>query len=430
MNILILGSGGREHTFAWKFAQSKNCTNIFVAPGNAGTAQIATNLPIGVNDFEAIGNAVKENEIDMVIVGPEEPLVRGIVDFFKKDRVLKKIKIVGPDASGARLEGSKDFSKGFMQKYNIPAGASQTFTIDTMQEGLAFLETQTLPIVLKADGLAAGKGVIIAETKAEAIQALHEMLAEAKFGDASSKVLIEQFLTGVELSVFVLTDGKNYKILPEAKDYKRIGVNDKGLNTGGMGAVSPVPFADAEFLRKVEERVVKPTLAGLQAEGIKYVGFIFVGLMNVDGEPYVIEYNARMGDPETEVVLPRIKTDMVKLMKATADGKLDKIKLSINPKIAIATVSVAKGYPENYRKGDVITIPEAEKDTIIFHAGTKIATDGSVQTNGGRVIVTTGMARTLNSARKKSQAMAKKIIFDGKYFRNDIGKDLFKYLES
>jgi phosphoribosylamine--glycine ligase len=429
MNILILGSGGREHAFAWKIAQSKNCTNLFVAPGNAGTAQIATNLPIGVNDFEAIGNAIKENKIEMLIVGPEEPLVRGIVDFFKKDKVLKKIKIVGPDASGARLEGSKDFSKGFMQKYNIPAGASQTFTKDTLQEGLAYLETQTLPIVLKADGLAAGKGVIIAETKDEARQALHEMLTEAKFGDASSKVLIEQFLTGIELSVFVLTDGKNYKILPEAKDYKRIGVNDKGLNTGGMGAVSPVPFANAEFLGKVEERVVKPTLAGLQAESIKYVGFIFVGLMNVDGEPYVIEYNARMGDPETEVVLPRIKTDMVKLMKATADGKLDKIKLSINPKVAIATVSVAKGYPEEYRKGDVMKIPKAEKDTIIFHAGTKIATDGSVETNGGRVIVTTGMARTLNSARKKSQAMAKKIIFEGKYFRNDIGKDLLKYLE-
>jgi len=272
MNILILGSGGREHTFAWKIAQSKNCTNLFVAPGNAGTAQIATNLPIGVNDFEAIGNAVKENKIEMVIVGPEEPLVRGIVDFFKKDKALKKIKIVGPDASGARLEGSKDFSKGFMQKYNIPAGASQTFTKDTLQEGLAYLETQSLPIVLKADGLAAGKGVIIAETKAEARQALHEMLAEAKFGDASSKVLIEQYLSGIELSVFVLTDGKNYKILPEAKDYKRIGVNDKGLNTGGMGAVSPVPFADAEFLGKVEERVVKPTLEGLQAEGVQAEG--------------------------------------------------------------------------------------------------------------------------------------------------------------
>lgn len=429
MNILILGSGGREHTFAWKIAQSKNCTNLFVAPGNAGTAQIATNLPIGVNDFEAIGNAVKEHKIEMVIVGPEEPLVRGVVDYFRKDKALKKIKIVGPDASGARLEGSKDFSKAFMQKYNIPAGASKTFTKDTLAEGLAYLETQSLPIVLKADGLAAGKGVIIAESMADAKTALHEMLAEAKFGDASSKVLIEQYLSGIELSVFVLTDGKNYKILPEAKDYKRIGVNDKGLNTGGMGAVSPVPFADAEFLAKVDERIVKPTLEGLQAEGIKYVGFIFVGLMNVNGDPYVIEYNARMGDPETEVVLPRIKTDMVKLLKATADGKLDKIKLSVNPKAAIATVSVAKGYPEDYRKGDVMTIPEAEKDTIIFHAGTKIATDGTVQTNGGRVIVTTGMARTLNSARKKSQAMAKKIIFDGKYFRNDIGKDLLKFLK-
>ncbi len=429
MNILILGSGGREHTFAWKIAQSKNCTNLFVAPGNAGTAQIATNLALDVNDFEAISSAVKAHQIDMVIVGPEEPLVRGIVDFFRKDKTLKKVKIVGPDASGARLEGSKDFSKGFMQKYNIPAGTSRTFTKETLQEGLQYLDNQSLPIVLKADGLAAGKGVIIAESKADARQALHEMLTEAKFGDASSKVLIEQYLPGIELSVFVLTDGKNYKILPEAKDYKRIGVHDTGLNTGGMGAVSPVPFADAEFLGKVEERIVKPTLAGLQAEGIKYVGFIFVGIMNVAGEPYVIEYNARMGDPETEVVLPRIKTDMVKLMRATADGKLDKIKLVVSPMVAIATVSVAKGYPETYRKGDKMMIPAPEKDTIIFHAGTKIATDGTTVTNGGRVIVTTGLARTLNSARKKSQMMAKKIIFDGKYFRNDIGKDLLEYLE-
>ncbi len=428
MNILILGSGGREHTFAWKFSQSKYCTNLFVAPGNAGTAQIATNLEIGVNDFEKIAKAVKEHQIEMVIVGPEEPLVRGIVDFFKKDKTLKKVKIVGPDASGARLEGSKDFSKAFMQKYNIPAAHSITFTKDTLQEGLQYLDNQTLPIVLKADGLAAGKGVIIAETKAEAKQALHEMLAEAKFGDASSKVLVEQFLSGIELSVFVLTDGKNYKILPEAKDYKRIGVNDKGLNTGGMGAVSPVPFADEAFLSKVEEQIVKPTLAGLQAENIKYVGFIFVGIMNVGGEPYVIEYNARMGDPETEVVFPRIKTDMVKLMRATADGKLDKIKLSINPKVAIATVVVAKGYPGDYPKGDLMQIPEAEKDTLVFHAGTKVASNNSVVTNGGRVIVLTGMARTLNSARKKSQLMAKKIIFDGKYFRNDIGKDLLKFL--
>ena len=429
MNILILGSGGREHTFAWKFSQSKYCTNLFVAPGNAGTAQIATNLALGVNDFAGIAKAVKEHQIEMVIVGPEEPLVRGIVDFFRKDKALKKVKIVGPDASGARLEGSKDFSKAFMQKYNIPAAHSVTFTKDTLQEGLQYLDNQALPIVLKADGLAAGKGVIIAESKAEAKQALHEMLAEAKFGDASSKVLVEQFLTGIELSVFVLTDGKNYKILPEAKDYKRIGVNDKGLNTGGMGAVSPVVFADNVFLNKVEQQIVKPTLAGLQAENIKYVGFIFVGIMNVAGEPYVIEYNARMGDPETEVVFPRIKTDMVKLMRATADGKLDKIKLSINPKVAVATVVVAKGYPGDYPKGDLMQIPEAEKDTLVFHAGTKVAPANVVETNGGRVIVLTGMARTLNSARKKSQLMAKKVIFDGKYFRNDIGKDLLKYLK-
>lgn len=429
MNILIIGSGGREHAFAWKISQSKNLTQLFVAPGNAGTAKIATNLPIAVSDFVGIAQAVKEHNIEMVIVGPEDPLVKGIVDFFKKDKALKKIRIVGPDAAGAQLEGSKDFSKNFMQKYGIPTAASQTFTKDTLAEGLAYLETQSLPIVLKADGLAAGKGVIIAETLEEAQQSLHEMLAEAKFGDASSKVLVEQFLSGIELSVFVLSDGKNYKILPEAKDYKRIGVGDKGLNTGGMGAVSPVPFADEAFLQKVEDTVVKPTLAGLQAEGIKYVGFIFVGLMNVAGEPYVIEYNARMGDPETEVVLPRIKTDMVKLMKATADGKLDKIKLSLNPKAAIATVIVAKGYPEDYRKGDVMQIPEAEKDTIIFHAGTKLTDDNTVVTNGGRVIVSVAMARTLNSARQKSQRLAKNIIFDGKYYRKDIGKDLLEFLK-
>ncbi|MBA4850985.1 phosphoribosylamine--glycine ligase [Emticicia sp. BO119] len=429
MNILIIGSGGREHAFAWKISQSKNLTQLFVAPGNAGTAQLATNLPIAVSDFTGIAQAVKEHNIEMIIVGPEDPLVKGIVDFFKKDKSLKKVKIVGPDAAGAQLEGSKDFSKNFMQKYGIPTAASQTFTKDTLDEGLAYLEKQSLPIVLKADGLAAGKGVIIAETLAEAKQSLHEMLAEAKFGDASSKVLIEQYLSGIELSVFVLSDGKNYKILPEAKDYKRIGDGDKGLNTGGMGAVSPVPFANEAFLQKVEERVVKPTLAGLQTEGIKYVGFIFVGLMNVGGEPYVIEYNARMGDPETEVVLPRIKTDMVKLMKATAEGKLDKIKLSLNPKVAIATVVVAGGYPEDYRKGDLMIIPKAEKDTIIFHAGTKLAGDKIVLTNGGRVIVSVAMARTLNSARQKSQRLAKNIIFDGRYYRKDIGKDLLKFLK-
>lgn len=424
MNILILGSGGREHAFAWKISQSKYLTKLFVAPGNAGTAQVATNLNIGVSDFPKIAEAVKENQIDMVIVGPEEPLVKGVVDYFKKDKSLKKIRIVGPDSVGAQLEGSKDFSKNFMNKYGIPAGASQTFTKDTLNEGLAYLETQKAPYVLKADGLAAGKGVIITENLDEAKQSLKEMLADAKFGDASSKVLVEQYLKGIELSVFVLSDGKNYKILPEAKDYKRIGEGDTGLNTGGMGAVSPVPFAGTEFMQKVEEKVVKPTLEGLQKEGIKYVGFIFVGLMNVDGDPYVIEYNARMGDPETEVVLPRIKTDMVKLMKATADGKLDKIKLQINPKSAVTTMVVAGGYPEDYKKGNIMEIPAADKDTIIFHAGTKFNEKDEVVTNGGRVMALTGMARSMASAVKKSQKMAKKVKYKGKYFRRDIGKDL------
>jgi phosphoribosylamine--glycine ligase len=311
-----------------------------------------------------------------------------------------------------------------MHKYGIPTASSQTFTIDTLQDGLNYLANHSLPIVLKADGLAAGKGVIIAQNHAEAKETLKDMLVDAKFGDASSKVVIEQFLQGIELSVFVLTDGKNYKILPEAKDYKRIGEADTGLNTGGMGAVSPVPFADAAFMEKVEERIVKPTLAGLQAEGINYVGFIFIGLMNDNGTPQVIEYNARMGDPETEVVLPRIKTDLVRLLKATADGKLDKVKLTISPKCAIATVVVAGGYPEDYKKGDVITNFEENKDTFVFHAGTKTNENGDILTNGGRVMVLTGMARTLESARKKSQTMAKKIKFKGKYYRKDIGKDV------
>lgn len=425
MNILILGSGGREHAFAWKIAQSKNCSKLFVAPGNAGTAQVATNLNIGVSDFTKIAEAVKEHQIEMVVVGPEEPLVKGVVDYFKKDKFLKKIRIIGPDSQGAMLEGSKDFSKSFMVKYGIPCGASATFTKDTLAEGLKYLETQKPPFVLKADGLAAGKGVIITEDLAEAKKSLNEMLAQAKFGDASNKVLIEQYLKGIELSVFVLSDGKNYKILPEAKDYKRIGEGDTGLNTGGMGAVSPVPFASKEFLQKVDNQIVKPTLEGLQKEGIKYVGFIFLGLMNVDGEPYVIEYNARMGDPETEVVLPRIKTDLVKLLKATADGKLDKIKLQINPKSAVTTMVVAKGYPEAYRKGDLMMIPEADKDTIIFHAGTKLSDNQQIITNGGRVMALTGMARTMQAAIKKSQKMAKKIKYKGKYYRKDIGKDLF-----
>lgn len=427
MNILIIGSGGREHTFAWKIAQSAYCEQLFVTPGNAGTAQVATNLPYGVTDFEGIATAVIENKIELVIVGPEEPLVKGIVDYFKSRKDLKKIKIIGPDAAGAALEGSKDFSKEFMVKYGIPTATSATFTKETLAEGLTYLAQKAVaPYVLKADGLAAGKGVIITESLEEAQQSLTEMLLEAKFGEASSKVLIEQFLTGIELSVFVLTDGTNYKVLPEAKDYKRIGEGDTGLNTGGMGAVSPVPFADKAFLQKVEDRVVKPTLWGLKQEKIQYVGFIFIGLMNQGGEPYVIEYNVRMGDPETEVVLPRIKTDMVRLLKATAQGKLDKIKLNINAKSAVTTVVVAGGYPEDYKKGDKMEIPIAEKDTIVFHAGTKNA-DDNVVTNGGRVMALTGMARTMQAAVKKSQSMARKVKYKGKYYRKDIGKDLLKW---
>ncbi|NBA87002.1 phosphoribosylamine--glycine ligase [Emticicia sp. CRIBPO] len=428
MNILIIGSGGREHAFAWKVAQSKSCGQLYVAPGNAGTEKIARNVNLAVSDFAGIRSFVLENAIDMVIVGPEEPLVKGIVDYFKTDKKLKKIRIIGPDASGARLEGSKDFSKAFMQKYNVPTAYSETFTKDTLDEGLKYLETQQGPYVLKADGLAAGKGVIITEDVAEAKKSLHEMLAEAKFGDASSKVLVEQYLHGIELSVFVLTDGKNYVILPEAKDYKRIGVGDTGLNTGGMGAVSPVPFADAEFLAKVEEKVVKPTLYGLQEEGIKYVGFIFIGLMNDNGNPMVIEYNVRMGDPETEVVLPRIKSDLVKLFKAAADGKLDKFKLAVHAKSAVTTMVVAGGYPEDYRKGDKMEIPDPEKDGLVFHAGTKSQGD-NVVTNGGRVIALTGMARTMTAAVKKSQKMARKVKYKGSYFRKDIGKDLMKYFD-
>jgi phosphoribosylamine--glycine ligase len=428
MNILIIGSGGREHAFAWKMAQSKKCDKLFVVPGNAGTSQIATNVDIKVDDFEGIKKLVLSERIDLVVVGPEDPLVKGIVDFFKADKQLKKVKIVGPDASGARLEGSKDFSKTFMQKHGVPTAFSETFTRETLESGLDYLDKQAGPYVLKADGLAAGKGVIITESKDEAKASLKEMLTEGKFGEAGNKVLVEQFLKGIELSVFVLSDGKNYVILPEAKDYKRIGEGDTGLNTGGMGAVSPVPFADAAFMRKVEELVVKPTLAGLQAEGIHYVGFIFIGLMNDEGNPMVIEYNARMGDPETEVVLPRIKTDFVKLMVAAANGKLDKIKLSINPKSAATTMVVAGGYPEDYKKGDLMEIPEADKDTVIFHAGTK-TTEAGVVTNGGRVVALTGLGRTMIAAVKKSQKMAKKVKFKKKYFRKDIGLDLMKYLD-
>lgn len=428
MNILILGSGGREHAFAWKLAQSPLCDHLFAAPGNTGTAQIATNLPIAFTDFAGIAGAIRTHKIDLVLVGPEEPLVKGVVDYLRNQPDLADLRIIGPDAQGAQLEGSKDFSKRFMNAHGIPTAASRTFTSETVAEGLTYLETHSLPIVLKADGLAAGKGVIIAETVAEAKTTMTEMLG-GRFGDAGQRVVIEQFLRGIELSVFVLTDGVNYKMLPEAKDYKRIGEGDTGPNTGGMGAVSPVVFASETFLKKVEERVVKPTLAGLQQEGIVYKGFIFIGLMNVKSEPVVIEYNARMGDPETEVVLPRIQTDLVELLVAAADGELDKITMQVSAQTAVTTVVVAGGYPDAYEKGHPIT--ELDRlngldEVTAFHAGTADL-NGTVVTNGGRVMAITAMANSLENAVRKSQEAARMVQFDGKQFRKDIGLDLIRY---
>ncbi|WP_026632031.1 phosphoribosylamine--glycine ligase [Dyadobacter alkalitolerans] len=427
MNILILGSGGREHAFAWKIAQSPLCDSLYVAPGNAGTAGVATNLSISYNDFDAIANAVLENNVELVIVGPEEPLVNGIVDYFESRADLSKIKIIGPNKAGAQLEGSKDFSKQFMQKYGIPTASSATFTVDTLEQGLEYLEAHPLPIVLKADGLAAGKGVIIAEKHSEAETAFREMLLDRKFGDAGNKVVIEQFLKGIELSVFVLSDGEHYKILPEAKDYKRIGENDTGLNTGGMGAVSPVAFADANFLKKVDEKVVKPTLQGLKSEGIKYVGFIFIGLMNIKGEPFVIEYNVRMGDPETEVVIPRIQSDFAMLMASTAKGTLNDFELQISPQVAVTTVVVSGGYPGDYEKGKVISGSQKVEDVFLYHAGTTFNGNTEVVTNGGRVMALTGLANSLENAVHKSQRAAQAVQFEGKYFRHDIGVDLIRY---
>ncbi|MBO0937132.1 phosphoribosylamine--glycine ligase [Fibrella sp. HMF5335] len=425
MNILILGSGGREHAFAWKLAQSPLCDHLFAAPGNTGTAQVATNLPIAFTDFPAIAAAIRTHQVELVLVGPEEPLVKGVVDFLRKEPDLAHLRIVGPDAAGAQLEGSKDFSKQFMNAHGIPTAASQTFTSETVAEGMAYLDTHSLPVVLKADGLAAGKGVIIAETANEAKKVLTDMLG-GQFGRAGHRVVIEQFLRGIELSVFVLTDGVNYKILPEAKDYKRIGEGDTGPNTGGMGAVSPVVFATDAFLRKVEERVVKPTLAGLQQEGIVYKGFIFIGLMNVKSEPVVIEYNARMGDPETEVVLPRIQTDLVELLVAAADGELDKVTMQVSAQTAVTTVLVAGGYPDAYEKGHSITDLDRLDEVTAFHAGTADQ-NGAVVTNGGRVLAITAMANSLENAIRKSQEAARMVQFDGKYFRKDIGLDLIRY---
>lgn len=425
MNILILGSGGREHAFAWKLSQSPLCKNLFVAPGNAGTASIAVNVNIGFNEFEKIADFCIESQINLLIVGPEEPLVKGIRDFFESKEELSSIKIIGPDKAGAMLEGSKEFSKNFMHKYGIPTADSATFVKETYLAGIAYLETCNMPIVLKADGLAAGKGVIIAQNISEAKMALEEMLLKSKFGKASEKVVIETFLKGIELSVFVLSDGENYKILPEAKDYKRIGENDTGPNTGGMGAVSPVPFASKKFMDMVEKRVVKPTMEGLKKEGIKFVGFIFVGLMNCEGEPYVIEYNVRMGDPETEVVLPRIESDMVSLLLATANGTLNEVELTTNPMKAVTTVVVAGGYPDEYKKGDKITGFENNENCLVFHAGTSL-NENEVVTNGGRVIAITGLSNSLEGAIAKSQKGAKDIVFEGKYYRKDIGLDILR----
>ncbi|MEO8761037.1 MAG: phosphoribosylamine--glycine ligase [Bacteroidia bacterium] len=423
MNVLILGNGGREHAFAHKISQSKKLENLFIAPGNAGTALCGTNVNIAATDFEAIKELVWQKNIDMVVVGPEDPLVKGIYDFFKGDDVLKDVAIIGPSKAGAQLEGSKDFSKEFMIRHNIPTARYQTFTKDTLQEGLKFLETLSPPYVLKADGLAAGKGVVIPDTLEEAKKELTEMLANAKFGNASAKVVIEEFLKGIELSVFVLSDGKNYKILPAAKDYKRIGEGDVGLNTGGMGAVSPVPFADAAFIKKVEERVAIPTLKGLQQENIIYKGFIFIGLMNCNGEPQVIEYNCRMGDPETEVVIPRIKTDLLDLFEAVANEKLNEIALEIDERIAATVMLVSGGYPEDYEKDKIISGLDKTQDSIVFHAGTKLEND-QVLTNGGRVIAITSFGNTMQEAISKSMKNAEIISYDKKNYRKDIGQDL------
>jgi len=426
MNVLILGSGGREHAFAWKISQSPVLNNLYIAPGNPGTSSLGTNLPISVNDFEAIAQAIRSHEIGLVLVGPEEPLVRGIRNFIEAQDDLKHVGIVGPGSDGAQLEGSKDFSKNFMHKYGVPTAASETFTKDSIDAGLAYLDQQSLPIVLKADGLAAGKGVIIAQTLEEAKDALKEMLLDAKFGAASDKVVIEQFLRGIELSVFVLTDGEDFVVLPEAKDYKRIRENDEGLNTGGMGAVSPVPFATESFMNLVEKKVIKPTLEGLKAEGIRYQGFIFIGLMNHEGEPYVIEYNARMGDPETEVVMPRIESDFLSLLIAVAQVQLKGQTLQISDQYAVTTMVVAGGYPEEYRKGDVISNLAQVDEALIFHAGTT-EEDGQIKTNGGRVMAFTGTSNTLENAIQKSQKAALTVKFEGKNFRRDIGLDVLRY---
>lgn len=424
MNVLLLGNGGREHALAWKMLQSPELKKLYVAPGNAGTAQIAENVNIRVTDFPAIADFIAAKEVDMMVVGPEDPLVEGVRDYLEADGRFEGLKIIGPGKAGAVLEGSKDFAKEFMQRHHIPTAAYRTVTPEQAEEGKAFLRTLKPPYVLKADGLAAGKGVLILNSLEEAEKELEAMLG-GKFGKASSRVVIEEFLSGIEISVFAITDGKDYKILGSAKDYKRIGEGDTGLNTGGMGAVSPVPFADEEFNRKVEERIVRPTIEGLKKDGIDYKGFVFFGLMNSNGDPFVIEYNVRMGDPETEVVMPRLKTDLIRLFDATAAGRLSEAVFEMDERVCTTVMLVSQGYPGKYEKGKEIAIGRVE-GSIVFHAGTKLA-EGKVLTNGGRVIAVSSFGKTIEEGLRHSYANIGEIAFEGKCFRRDIGKDLMNW---
>jgi len=428
MNVLILGSGGREHAMAWKIAKSSLLTELYIAPGNAGTSDVGENIELSVTDFKAIKKVVLEKKISLVVVGPEVPLVEGITDFFSADKDLRNVGIIGPDKRAAQLEGSKDFAKQFMQKYNIPTARYSTFTSATLEDGLAFLKTMKPPYVLKADGLAAGKGVIIPETLEEAQKALVTLLS-GQFGEASSKVVIEEFLKGIEMSVFILTDGDSYKILPSAKDYKRIGEGDTGPNTGGMGAISPVPFVTPEYVDKIEAQIIIPTMKGLKAEGIRYRGFIFFGLIKVGNDPFVIEYNCRMGDPETEVVIPRIKSDFLNLLEGAATGTLSEQHIDIDPRTAATVMLVSKGYPESAEKGKEMKGFEQVSESLVFHAGTKAGKDNKVLTNGGRVVSITSYGSDMDEALKRSYRSAELIQYSGKNYRKDIGWDLKKYME-
>ncbi len=428
MNILLLGSGGREHAIACKIKESSRCEQLYIAPGNAGMAACGELVAMSVEDFDAIGRFVMEKNIKMVVVGPEVPLVAGLVDYFAEDSRLRDVMVIGPSRAAAMLEGSKEFAKEFMTRHRIPTARYASFTRETLDEGIKFLQSLKAPYVLKADGLAAGKGVIIAATLKEATKALQEMLNDNKFGAAGSTVVIEEFLQGIEMSAFVLTDGRHYKMLPEAKDYKRIGEGDTGLNTGGMGSISPVPFADKEFMKRVEREIVAPTVRGIHHDKLKYCGFLFIGLMNVDGNPYVIEYNVRMGDPETEVVFPRIKSDVVTLLEKAWHQELSSATIEVDPRVAASVMLVSGGYPENYSKGHVISGTESVTDSILFHAGTARNAQGQLTTAGGRVLAVTSLATTLPEALLKSYQELKKISWDDMYYRRDIGQDLLKYI--